>query len=67
MKHLRHDNSVSNYYKTHYINNPDKPFPIYTQSVARFPYISSANANDVIGIQSNYEIYVDNNNLNIHV
>ena len=66
MKYLRHDNSVSNYYKTHYINNPDKPFPTYTRSVARFLHISPANINDVIGVQSNYE-NVDNNNLNIHV
>ena len=66
MKCLRHDNSVSNYYKTHVhsINNPDKPFPIYTQSFARFLHISSANINGVIRVQSNYED-VDNNNLNM--
>ena len=65
MKYLRHDNSVSNHTQnTHSINIPDKPFPTYTQSVARFLHISSANINDVIGVQRNYE-YVDNNALNM--
>ena len=67
MKYLHHGNSVSNYYKTHIPSTtPDKPFPIDTQSVARFLHISSANINEVIEIQSNYE-YVDNNTLNKHV
>ena len=45
---------------------PKKTFPTYTQNVARFLLISSANTNDVIRVQSNYE-YVDNNTLNKHV
>ena len=67
MKYLRHDNSVLNYHKhTHSINNPDKPFPTYIQSVAIFLHTSSANINDVNGVQSNYE-NVDNNTLNKRV